>query len=143
LTPLFINDFARGLVTLGEHNEAIGQVWHIPTAEPITGRDFVHMIFEEVERVPKVTAYSHRFVKALGLFWPLAREGAEMVYQFERPFIVDSSKYKHAFGEATVTPYREGIRQTVGWYRGTKKFCMSSVGHPENLEDEFSSLSHS
>jgi len=120
LTPLYIKDFASGLVTLGEHEQAIGQVWHIPTAEPITGRDFVRMNFKEVERVTKVTAYRHRFVKALGLFWPFAREGAEMVYQFERPFIVDSSKYKHAFGEATVTPYWEGIRQTIGWYRGTK-----------------------
>ncbi len=75
------------------------------------------MIFEEVGGAPKVTAYNHQFVKALGLFWPLAREGAEMVYQFERPFIIDSSKYKHTFGKGAVTPYREGIRQTIDWYR--------------------------
>jgi nucleoside-diphosphate-sugar epimerase len=122
LTPLFIDDFARGLVTLGEHDEAIGQVWHIPTAEPITGRNFVRMIFEEVGKVPKVTAYSHRFVKALGLFWSLAREGAEMVYQFERPFIIDSSKYKQTFGESAITPYQEGIRQTINWYRGRSEY---------------------
>lgn len=121
LTPLFIDDFARGLVTLGEHDEAIGQVWHIPTPEPTTGREFVRMIFEELGKVPKVSAYHHRFVRLLGLFSPLAREGAEMVYQFENPFIIDSSRYKHAFGEGSVTSYREGIRQTMDWYRGKSK----------------------
>lgn len=134
LTPLFIDDFARGLVTLAEHDEAIGQVWHIPTAEPTTGRDFVRMIFEEVGGVPKVTAYRSRFVKALGLFSSLAREGAEMVYQFEQPFIIDSSKYQCAFGENAATPYQEGIRQTINWYRGKSKHSSSSVGHSKKLE---------
>lgn len=117
LTPLFIEDFARGLVMLAEHDEALGQAWHIPTPEPITGREFVRLIFEEVGRSPKIIALNHRFLEALGLFWPLAREGAEMVYQFEQPFIIDSSKYQQAFGESAVTPYREGIRQTTDWYR--------------------------
>jgi nucleoside-diphosphate-sugar epimerase len=140
LTPLFIDDFARGLVTLGEHDEAIGQVWHIPTPEPITGREFVRMIFEEVGRAPKVTAYSHQFVKALGLFWPLAREGAEMVYQFERPFIIDSSKYKHSFGKGTVTPYREGIRQTIDWYRSLSE---SGSYEPRRSHREFFKMNSS
>jgi len=55
--------------------------------------------------------------KALGLFWPVAREGAEVVYQFERPFVVDSGKYASAFGGSGATPYREGIRRTVDWHR--------------------------
>jgi nucleoside-diphosphate-sugar epimerase len=140
LTPLFIDDFARGLVTLGEQDEAIGQVWHIPTPEPITGREFVRMIFEEVGRAPKVTAYSHQFVKALGLFWSLAREGAEMVYQFERPFIIDSSKYKHSFGKGTVTPYREGIRQTIDWYRSLSE---SGSYEPRRSHREFFKMNSS
>jgi nucleoside-diphosphate-sugar epimerase len=105
------------LITLAEQDEAIGQVWHIPTAEPITGREFVRLIFEAVGRVPKVTAYSSQVVKALGLLWSLAREGAEMIYQFEQPFIIDSSKYQSAFGEATATSYQARIRQTIDWYR--------------------------
>jgi nucleoside-diphosphate-sugar epimerase len=132
LTPLFIDDFARGLVTLAEHDEAIGQVWHIPTAEPITGREFVHLIFEEVGRVPKVTALSSKVVKALGLFWPLAREGAEMIYQFEQPFVIDSSKYQSAFGEAAVTSYREGIRQTIDWYRTQSQSSEPRQSHKTN-----------
>jgi nucleoside-diphosphate-sugar epimerase len=127
LTPLFIDDFARGLVTLGEHDEAIGQIWHIPTAEPITGREFVRLIFAAVGRTPKVTACSSRVVKALGLFSSLAREGAEMIYQFEQPFIIDSSKYQHAFGENAATPYQTGIQQTINWYRGKSKHSSSNI----------------
>lgn len=117
LTPMFIEDFARGLMVLGEHKEAFGEVWHIPTPGPITGREFVRMVFEEAGTRQKVSAYGSTVAKALGLVLPLAREGAEVVYQFEQPFVVDSSKYTHAFGGGETTPYREGIRRTVGWYR--------------------------
>ncbi len=34
----FVEDFARGLIVLGTHEEALGQVWHIPTAQALTGR---------------------------------------------------------------------------------------------------------
>jgi nucleoside-diphosphate-sugar epimerase len=75
------------------------------------------MIYEECGEDAKVGAVGSGVAKALGLFWPLAREGAEMVYQFERPFVVDSGKYTRAFGGSGATPYREGIGRTVEWYR--------------------------
>ncbi len=130
LTPLFIEDFARGLVTLGEREEALGEVWHIPTAEPITGREFTRVIFEEAGTSPKVGAYGTTVARALGLFWPVAREGAELVYQFERPFVVDGSKYKRAFGGSEATPHREGIRQTIDWYRQDLRSGMASRAGP-------------
>ena len=117
LTPTFIEDFARGLVTLGEREEALGEVWHIPNPGPTTGQEFVRAIFEEAGNPPKIGALSSTMVKAFGLVWPLAREGAEIVYQFERAFVVDGSKYRRAFGAYEATPYREGIRQTIDWYR--------------------------
>jgi nucleoside-diphosphate-sugar epimerase len=75
------------------------------------------MIYEECGEDAKVAAVGSRVAKAVGLFWPLAREGAEMVYQFERPFVVDSGKYASAFDASDATPYREGIRRTLDWYR--------------------------
>lgn len=102
---------------LGEREEALGEVWHVPTAEPTTGRQLVRMIFEECGEDAKVGAVGSRVARALGLFWPLAREGAEIVYQFERPFVVDSGKYARTFGQGEATPYREGIGRTVDWYR--------------------------
>jgi len=118
LTPTFIEDFARGLIVLGEREEALGEAWHVPTAEPTTGRRFVRTIFEECGKDAKeVVAVGSRVAKALGHFWPLAREAAEIVYQFEMPFVVDSGKYARAFGEGEATPYRDGVGRMIDWYR--------------------------
>ena len=51
-------------------------------------------------------------VRALGHVVPLAREGAEMVYRFEQPFVVDGSRAARACGLAA-TPYEEGVRRTL------------------------------
>jgi nucleoside-diphosphate-sugar epimerase len=51
-----------------------------------------------------------------GLFIPGARETVEMMYEFEKPFVVDSTKFEKTFG-VQATPLREAIRQTVAWYR--------------------------
>ena len=96
---------------LGERDEALGSVRHIPSSEPTTGREFVRAIFEEAGNPPKIGALNSTMVKTLDLVWPLAREGAEVVYQFERPVVLDGSKYRRAFGGCEVTPYREGIRR--------------------------------
>jgi nucleoside-diphosphate-sugar epimerase len=117
LTPTFIEDFAGALIVLGEREEALGEAWHAPTAEPTTGRKFVRAIFEELGKPPEVGAVGSGVAKALGLLWPVAREGAEMVYQVERPFVVDSGKYASAFDAGGATPYRAGIRRTLDWYR--------------------------
>ena len=116
LTPTYIGDFARGLVVLGGSEEALGGVWHVPTGEPTTGRAFVRAIFQEAGRPPRMGTLGGAAVRALGTVWPLAREGAEVVYQFEQPFVVRSVKFERAFGGAA-TPYGEGIRRTVEWYR--------------------------
>jgi hypothetical protein len=59
-----------------------------------------------------------RAARALGLVLPIAREGAEVVYQFEMPFVVDGSAFTGRFGGPAPTPYAEGIARTLAWYRG-------------------------
>jgi hypothetical protein len=39
----------------------------------------------------------------------------EMAYEFEKPFVVDSSKFEQAFG-MKATPIQEAIKATVAWY---------------------------
>jgi hypothetical protein len=58
-----------------------------------------------------------RLMLALGgLFVPVARESLEMIYEFEKPFVVDSSKYVKAFGNHA-TPLKDAIHSTVAWYQ--------------------------
>ena len=43
---------------------------------------------------------------------PRGRAGAEMVYQFERPFVVDGSAWTARTG-VTATPYAKGVARTL------------------------------
>jgi hypothetical protein len=46
----------------------------------------------------------------------MMRELAEMAYEFDQPFILDTSKYQSAFGAASA-PLADAIAATVAWYR--------------------------
>ena len=113
---IFVDDFAQGLVTLAENETAVGQVWHIPNALTLTQRELVDLIYAEADQTSNVEAMPGMMVKRLGLFNPYLREVAEMLYEFEKPFVIDSSKYQKAFGNQA-TPHSEAIRQTLAWYR--------------------------
>jgi nucleoside-diphosphate-sugar epimerase len=75
-------DEARALATLGARPEAPGEVWHLPAAEPLTGRAFVELIAAALGRPVKVTATSRLALRIAGVFDPRARESAEMLYQW-------------------------------------------------------------
>lgn len=115
-TYSFVDDVARGLVTLSEHEKAFGEVWHIPSAETITTRQFLEILFEEAGRRAQVRVAPKFVVTVMGWFNPMMREIKEMVYEWEQPYIVDHSKFERAFG-AEPTPHREAIRRTLAWYR--------------------------
>ena len=55
-------------------------------------------------------------LRALGLINPTTRELVEMQYQFEEPFIVDSSKITNKLG-ATAAPVGEALGDTLREYR--------------------------
>jgi len=51
-----------------------------------------------------------------GLFIPEAKETVEMMYEFDKPFIIDSGKFEKTFG-MKATPLREALKETVRWFR--------------------------
>jgi nucleoside-diphosphate-sugar epimerase len=113
----YLEDMARALVTLGERDEADGEVWHLPAAEPLTGRQFLELLFDEARKPPRVGVASRPMIRIGGLFNPLIRELNETLYQFERPFVSDASKFQAAFGPFEPTPHRAAVSRTVDWYR--------------------------
>lgn len=116
-TYTYIEDFAKGIVTLGEREEALGRAWHIPNAEALSTRQFLALIYEEVGRPLKFEVASRTLITLLGLFNAEVREVKEMLYQFEAPFVVDHSDYARTFGDFTPTPHREAIRATLAWFQ--------------------------
>jgi nucleoside-diphosphate-sugar epimerase len=113
----YIKDFGMALVILGERDEADGQAWHVPNAQPMMSQgDLVRMFAEEAGIEPKMSSMGKLMMAIGGLFIPEAKETVEMMYEFDKPFIVDSSKFEKAFG-MKATPMREAIRETVNWYK--------------------------
>jgi len=116
-TATYIGDFGRALVTLGDRDEALGQAWHVPNDRPtITQREFAAMIFEQLGTEPRVSSVSKGMMRMAGLFIPGARETVEMMYEFEKPFVVNSSQFEATFG-VRATPLAQAIAATLDWYR--------------------------
>jgi nucleoside-diphosphate-sugar epimerase len=115
-TYTYAPDIGKGLVVLGEREEALGRAWHLPSPETVTTRRFVEMIFEEVGKPARIQAAPKILLRALGLFNPPLRETIEMLYEFEEPFVVDDSDFTRTFG-VHATPLDEAIGETVLWYR--------------------------
>jgi len=120
-THTYVSDFGKALVILGERTEADGQAWHVPNDNPrVTQREMVKMIAQEMGIAPKMSAMGKFMMMLGGLFIPEAKESVEMMYEFEQPFIVDSSKFEKTFG-MKATPMHEAIKETVAWYKSHPK----------------------
>jgi nucleoside-diphosphate-sugar epimerase len=128
LGPMFIDDFAYGLAELGEHDAALGEVWHLPTPAPTTARQLLKLVSAQVQRPVRAVRLDARSARVLGLVWSVAREGAEMLYQFRQPHWVDATKYRTAFTAEQVTPYEQGVEQTLRWYRNNPSRSVVAIG---------------
>jgi nucleoside-diphosphate-sugar epimerase len=104
-------------VILGERGEADGLTWHVPNDQPnLTQAELVRMFAEEANVEPKISSMGKFMMTIGGLFIPEAKETVEMMYEFEEPFLIDSSKFEKAFG-MKATPMRQAIKETVIWYQ--------------------------
>ena len=112
----FVDDFARRLIVLGAQDDALGQVWHIPVAEPLTGLQYITLASEVAGIPARPTTLSAGMLRLVGVFNPIVRELGEMMYEFNGPYLIDGSKYMHKFG-GTPTPHREAMQYTVAWYQ--------------------------
>jgi len=115
-TYSYVPDIAAGLATLGTDARAAGQVWHLPGPPTVTTRELLDLVAAETGHPVGVRSVPRLAVRALGLASAMMRGLAEMAYQFDQPFILDTSKYQTAFGAAG-TPLADAIAATLAWYR--------------------------
>jgi nucleoside-diphosphate-sugar epimerase len=116
-TLSYLGDVAAGLATLGEQDRADGQVWHLPAADPLTGRGFLELVVAASGGRSRIAASSAAMVRVAGVFVPFIREVGEVLYEFQAPYVVDWSKFGQAFGPVTPTPHAEAVARTVDWFR--------------------------
>jgi nucleoside-diphosphate-sugar epimerase len=115
-TYSYVPDVAAGLATLGTDERAAGEVWHLPGPETLTTSAVLELVASEVGHPVGIRSLPKLAVRGLGLVNPLMRELAEVAYEFEEPFVLDTTKYEASFGAAG-TPLPTAVAQTVAWYR--------------------------
>ncbi len=115
-TYTFIPDIGENLVALGDHDDALGRVWHRPSPETRTTRDVVALVFQAAGTTPRLKVTPAWQMRALGLVNRTVREINEMRYEFDEPFVVDASRAQTELG-LRATPLADAVEQTVRWYR--------------------------
>jgi len=98
-TFTYTGDVATALVALARDPRAWGKAWHVPSPAPMTMRQAVAKIATAGGyAMPRLRSIPKAAVRAAGLFDRRTREFVEMTYQWERPFVLDSTLTEATFG---------------------------------------------
>jgi nucleoside-diphosphate-sugar epimerase len=112
-------DAARATALLGNTPDAYGQVWHLPTDDSkITVSEFIGKVAGELKVKPRTLQIPLFIIRMMGLFMPVMKELTEMIYQYDRDYFFDSSKFLKRFG-IKATTYQEGIKDMCRAYSHT------------------------
>ena len=112
-------DFGKLLATLGTREEALGQIWFTPSPAPVTQAELVKIMEDELGHKVKVMVGSEMMMRFLGLFNPMMRETVEMMYEWSKPFVIDTSKAEKAF-DLHATSLKDAMRATIEWCKESK-----------------------
>jgi nucleoside-diphosphate-sugar epimerase len=113
----YVPDLAAAMIRAAQTPELWNKVWHAPTGPAITQHGLSAAFADAAGvRTPTVRAVPGWALRAAGLFSTDMRELAEMLYQFEKPFIMDSAASESALG-LRPTPLPEAAAATVAWWR--------------------------
>jgi nucleoside-diphosphate-sugar epimerase len=117
-TYTYLPDIGEGLAVLGEHPDAPGQVWHLPNdPDTRTTRQLVDIAYQLAGQTrTRLRGTPVWLLRILGVANPTMRELVEMQYEFEAPFIVDSTKIAGKLG-VHATPLDRAIADTLASYR--------------------------
>ena len=123
-TYSYVPDVAEGLAVLGTDERAVGQVWHLPGPETVTTRAILGMVEEHVGHPVGIRVMPKLVLRAIGLVNPMMRGLAEMAYEFDAPFVLDTQKFQGTFGGRT-TPMVEAVATTVKAFERTAAMATS------------------
>lgn len=127
---IFVDDAATAMIRMVETPAAHGVPVHIPGPGPIPPREFVRLAYTEGGNPVKLSVFGRGAWRVAGTFNPEIRGALEMAYLFETPVVLGGSRYDSLLGEAPpATPYSDGIRRTVAWFRSPSRGARTSNRH--------------
>lgn len=102
-------DAAKATALLGNTESAYGQVWHLPTVAAKPMYEWIENAANALGVKPRALVVPSFLISLMGIFNPLMREMKEMLYQYDRDYDFDSSKFETVFG-LTPTPVEEAMK---------------------------------
>jgi nucleoside-diphosphate-sugar epimerase len=109
----YVSDFARTMIAVGldDNDSSYGRSWIVPTAQPVTHAE-IESTLRSIGYACSIKSMGKAMVRIGGIFVPAAREMVEMMYEFDRPFTVDSIETEKHF-DIVPTPLLDGLEQTA------------------------------
>jgi nucleoside-diphosphate-sugar epimerase len=115
-TWTYTEDVARMLIVAGSDPRAWGKAWHTPSNPPRSQRQaLTDMAVLAGVSKPKVGSIPPLMLKVVGRFNPIVRELGDVKYQFDAPFVMDSSAATATF-DFEATPWDEILLETLASY---------------------------
>lgn len=112
-TWTYTGDVATTLAGVATDESTWGRAWHVPSNAPRTQTEVVGDLAAALGLpAPRVRPLPATLVRIAGLFNPEIREMREMLYEFDRPFVMDSSAAQTELG-LKPTPWDEVIEETL------------------------------
>jgi len=106
----YIPDTGKALYLLATTPDSDNQIWHLPTAKPLSGKEFIELAAEIYQVKPKFSAINKTMLWLVGLFKKVVAGTVEMYYQYENDYVFNSDKFEKKFNFKPTT-YRDGIQE--------------------------------
>ncbi len=104
----YIPDMGKGMYLLGQNPSADNQIWHMPTAAPMTGIQYIELAAGIYGVEPRYMAVKKFIMQLFGLFNKAVQGSVEMYYQYDHDYIFNSDKFEKAFNFKPAS-YRDGL----------------------------------
>ncbi|MEU0316013.1 NAD-dependent epimerase/dehydratase family protein [Nocardioides sp. NPDC006273] len=113
----YVPDLGAAMIKAADEDALWDSFLHAPTAPPISQRALVQLYADAAGvPAPRVSRVPTWALKSIGAVHAGTRELAEMVFQFDKPFVMDSSASEKRLG-LSPTPIETGAKATVDWWR--------------------------
>ena len=114
-------DVARLMQIVAKDSKALGKAWHVPSNEAKTQKELVTELAAVAGvKNPKLSSVPNVMWNLLAVFNPLMKALKETAYQMERPYILDDSAARKAFGMQP-TEWKLILKEVVADTRSSMK----------------------
>jgi nucleoside-diphosphate-sugar epimerase len=115
----YVPDIAAAVLLLLDAPDAdFNQAWHTPSAPTTTPRQIIALGATAIGARPRIFALPLWLQPVVGLFMPMLKAMREMRFQWDRPYIVDSSRFARRFNFVP-TPFAIGAAETARSFQGS------------------------